>query len=395
MATLYHGVATVEDTGDQAMTTLYQQWHNAVVAGLRLDPNTFQLLQPNLPLGDTSDQLWSFFNAVPPHSLVSNYQLNGLSRLYDDYRAVINMLISQTGDRFRADLGADYQPWISYAGGLNPIPKPSDLPDIFFSWATVHAPGIASRGRNDLEAVLDDPVALAQQSVVNQAGFINGVPNFGATVADLQESIIRAPSGSFAFNSSTQSSDTSGTWAKVAAGGFWDFFIADGSGEWAKTQSKAASSPLVISLSFDHVLSFPARPGTWFNSAALSAAFAAKGDTRWKRGTPNWNTAFGPTGTLQRFLTELVVVDGITMSMTSAADYDISEQEEIQAHAEAGFFPFFQTETSGGCVSSMSFDGGGTMTITAASPVGNPIVLGAVVSPAAAMLRGQPRQARR
>jgi hypothetical protein len=393
MATLYHGVASVEDTGDQAMTTLYQQWYNAVVSGLRLDPGTFQLLQPNTPLGATSDQLWAYFNAIPAHSLVSNFQLNGLNRLYDDYRAVVNMLISQTGDAFRADLGDSYQAWIGYVSGLSPIPKPSDLPGIFFSWATVHAPGVASRGRNDLDAILDDPIALAQQTVVNQAGFINGTPNFGATIADLRDAIIQAPSGSFAFNSSTQSSDTSGTWAKAAAGGIWDFFSADGSGEWSKTQSKAASSQLVISLSFDHVLTFPAAPGSWYNSAALTAAFATRDNTMWRPGTPNWNTTFGPTGNLQRFLTGLIVVDGINMSMTSSAEYDTSEQEEIRTHAEAGFFPFFSAETSGGYTSSLSFNSGGTMTVTAASPAGNPVVLGAVVSPAGALLgssRGGP-----
>jgi len=388
MPTLYHGVPTVEDTGDQAMTTLYQQWYNAVVAGLRLDAGTFQLIQPNTPVGATSDTLWAYYNSIPPASLLSNFQLNGLNRLYDDYQAVVNMLISQTGDALRIDLGDSYQAWMNYVGALNPAPAPNDLPNIFFSWATIHAPGVASKGRNDIEAILDDPIALAQQAVINRSGFINGVPNFGATIQDLRNAVQSAPAASFSFDSLTQSSDTSTTWAKAAVGGFWDFFEAEGSSEWDKTQSKAASAHLTIAVSLDHALTFPAAPGAWYSSAALTAAYATRDNTMWRSGTPNWNTAFGPTGNLQRFLTELIVVDGIDLTMTSQADYDTSEQEEIKAQAQAGFFPFFCAEASGGFSSNVTFDGSGTMTVTGSSPAGNPVVLGAVVSPASALLGG-------
>ena len=60
-------------SAQQAMATLYRQWYNALVAGLRLDPATFQLLQPNTPIGDTSDQLWAYYNSIPPASLVNNF----------------------------------------------------------------------------------------------------------------------------------------------------------------------------------------------------------------------------------------------------------------------------------------------------------------------------------
>jgi hypothetical protein len=331
MPTLYHGVATVEDTSSQAMTTLYHQWYNAVVGGLRLDPNTFQLLQPSAPLNGSIEQLWTYFNTVPPYSLVSNMELNGLHRFYDEYRAVVSSLISHPGDA----------------------------------------------------------ISLAQQSLNYQYGFVHGVPNFGATIQELRDALVTAPSRSFAFNSATQSSDTSNTWAKDAIGGIWDFFEAEGTGAWTKTQARAAAGQVVVSLSFDHVLSYAATPASWDNPAALAAAFALRNDEMWP-GIPNWNTVFGPTGTLQRFLTELVVVDGINMSMTSTADYDIVEQEEIRVRAKAGYFPFFCPEVVDGFSSSISFDTRGTMTVTAASPIGHPLVLGAVVTPAAELLRAHP-----
>lgn len=337
MPTLYHGVAAVEDTRDQAMTTLYHQWYNAVVAGLRLDPNTFQLLQPSAPLNGGIEQLWTYFNTIPPYSLISNLELNGLHRFYDEYRAVVSSLVSHPGD----------------------------------------------------------PIWMAQQSLNYQYGFVHGVPNFGATLADLREALVRAPSRSFAFNSATQNADTAHTWAKDAVGGIWDFFTADGTGPgagpWLATQAKAATGQVVVSLSFDHVLCYKAAPASWDNLAALAAAYAIRDERLWP-GVPNWNTVFGPTGTLQRFLTELVVVDGINMSMTSAADYDRVEQEEICSRAGAGYFPFYCAETPGAFSSSISFDTRGTMTVTAASPIGQPLVLGAVVLPAATLLTGQPKR---
>jgi hypothetical protein len=329
MTTLYHGVATVEDTTDRAMTTLYHQWYNAVIGGLRLDRNTFQLLQPATPLNGSVEQLWTFFNTVPPYSLVSNMQLNGLHRFYDEYRAVVSSLISHPGD----------------------------------------------------------PISLAQQSLNYQFGFVHGVPNFGATIQDLREALVHAPSRSFAFNSATQNADTSNTWAKDAVGGIWNFFEADGDGPWAATQAKAAAGQVVVSLSLDHMLCYAATPASWDNLAALAAAYAIRDERMWP-GIPNWNTVFGPTGTLQRFLTEVVVVDGINMSMTSAADYDVVEQEEIMARADEGFFPFFCASEPGGFSSSISFDTRGTMTVTAASPIGHPLILGAVVTPASTLLSG-------
>jgi len=377
-------------SAQQAMTTLYQQWYNALVAGLRLDPATFQLLQPNTPLGDTSDQLWAYYNSIPPLSLVNNFQINAVNRFYDDYRAVVNVLISQTGDSLRQDLGDCYPAWMTYVSGLSSAPKPADLPDVYFSWATIHCPGAASRGRNDLEAMLDDPIALAQQAVLDRSGFINGVPNYSATIEDLRDAVTQAPSASFSFDSATQSTDTSRSWASSEVGGFWDFFEGGGSGDWSETQAKAAASHVTVSVAFQHALTFPAEPGGWYSSSTLTSAYATRDNTLWKPAvTPNWNSTFGPNGNMQRFLTELIVIDGINTTMASAAGYSSSEEEEIRTDAEAGVFPFFFAEASGGASSSVSFDDEGTMTVTSTSPAGNPVVLGAIVSPAASLLAGR------
>jgi hypothetical protein len=373
-----------------AMSTLYQQWYNTLVAGLRLDPATFQLVQPSTPLGDTSDQLWAYYNSIPPRSLVNNVQLNPINRFYDAYRAVVNVLISRTGDALRKDLGDCYPGWTTYASGLTPRPKPAALPQVFFSWASIHCPEAASRGRDDFAAMLDDPIALSQQAVLDRSRFVNGVPNFSATIDNLRDAVTRAPSASLSFDSATQSFDVSRCWASGEVGRFCDFFSGGGSGDRSEIQAKAATSHVTLSVAFQHALRFRAEPGTWYSPSTLAAAYATRDSTLWKPAvTPNWSSTFGPTGNMQRFLTELIVVDGITMAMTSAAGYSGGEEEEIKAEAEAGIFPFFLAEASGRIASATSFDATGTMTVTSTSPAGNPVVLGAVVSPAAALFGGR------
>lgn len=387
---LYQGVTGLNDSGDKAMTTLYEQWYNAVVAGLRLDPSHFQLLQPNTPLGNTSNTVWAYFNSIPPNSLLSNFQLNGLNQLYADYRAVVSNLKSPSNERIQQDLGDSYQPWITYLKAMSPLPTPQQLPQAFFNWATINAPDVAAAGRNDYEALLNDPIGLAQTAVLDQSGFISGTPNFSQTIADLRAAVQQAPAGSFDFDSSTASSDTSKSWASGVVGGFWDFFEGEGSGDWESVQSKASSSGLTIAVSFDHVLTFSAVPGNWYSSAALGMAYSTRDNTLWEPGhPPSWETTFGPTGNMQRFLTSLVVADGIQTTMSSSAAYSTSEQEQIKAQAEVGFFPFFFSEASGGHTSNITFDDSGSMKVETSSPAGNPVVIGANVFPASGLLTQQ------
>lgn len=210
---LYQGVTGLKDSADQDMSTLYEQWYNAVVAGLELDPNHFQLLQPNTPLGNTSSSVWAYFNAIPPNSLLSNFQLNGLNKFYDDYQAVISNLKSPSNERLQQDLGDFYQTWLAHLKTLTPSPANGDLPEIFSSWAMVNAPDVATAGRNDYEAALNEPINLAQTAVRDQSGFLNGTPDFSQTISDLRAAVQQAPAGSFDFDSSTASSDTSKSWA--------------------------------------------------------------------------------------------------------------------------------------------------------------------------------------
>jgi hypothetical protein len=376
------------DSGTKAMNALQAQWYNTLVKGLNLDPDRFQLAQPTAPLGNTSDLLWSYFNNIPPLSLTGQFAASGGNRFYDDYKAVLSQLSSQGDGSFQQDLGDNYGPWMAYVSTLNPLPKLEDLPDIFRTWATFHCPSVAQKGASDLAAALIDPIYQAQVAIRNTAGFMNGVPNYSQTIADLRGAIPQAPSQTVTFDSSSASSDTSHTWAKGEASGMYDFFSADVGGSYDQLSEKAATSSVTVDATFSHVLTFSAGPGAWYVSSALGAAYATPDNTMWKHGTPSWTSTFGPTGNMLRFTSGLIVVDGIDATVTSDATYSSSDQLKITAQASVGVWPFFSFGASGGHSTATSFDSEGRMTVKVLNPPGNPCVLGVNVEPVQTYLGG-------
>jgi hypothetical protein len=375
-----------KDSGTSAMTTLQSQWYNALVAGLRLDPNTFQIVQPNVPLGNMSDSVWSYFNNLPPATLVNELNLSGGNQFYADYKAVVAQLESQSGDAFQRDLGDAYPVWMQYVKGLSPAPKVSDLPDVFRAWAIINYPNLASVGANDLQAILNDPIFAAQQAVNSTSGFINGVPNFSQTIADLRAALPSAPAASFSFDSETASSNVQNTWAEGAVGVLFDFFEGESGGEYSSLSEQAALAQVTVQASFKSVLQFAAQPGSWYVLSALSTAFATPDNTVWNHGTPNWNSTFGPQGNMLRFLTSLIVADGIDLTVTSQAVYNSDQQTTIKNETGIAIWPFFFAEGSTTITTDVSFSSEGYMTVHISSPAGNPVVIGANVTPVSAFL---------
>ncbi|HEY8548256.1 MAG TPA: hypothetical protein VIL36_24525 [Acidimicrobiales bacterium] len=370
------------------MASLQSQWYNAVTTGLGLDPNRFQLAQPSTPLGNTSDKLWAYFNNIPPLSLTSQFATSGGNRFYDDYVAVLSQLQSQGDGAFRRDLGDSYGAWMSYVAALQPRPSAKELPDTFRSWALINAPDIANQGATDLAAALNDPIYRAQIAAGDKTKFLEGVPNFSATIADLRNAIPQSESRTVDFDSSKASSDVSHTWAKAQVSGLYEFFSGSAGGSYDQLSKKAATSGVTVKASFHNVLTFEADPGAWYVSAALAAAYHTKDNTLWRHGTPDWDSTFGPGGNMLRFATSLVVADGINATISSTATYSESERQTIKANASVGIWPFFSFGGSGGHTTQTDFASDGSMTVTVSNPPGNPVVLGVNVEPVETYLGG-------
>jgi hypothetical protein len=107
----------------------------------------------------------------------------------------------------------------------------------------------------------------------------------------------------------------------------------------------------------------------------------------WKSGDAiSWESTFGPSGNLQRYTSALVIVDGITMTMTSQAGLSTAEQATFKQALAGGIFPFFEAEENSGWTNNATFDDQGNITVTCSSLAGNPQVLGVLVSQIADIL---------
>jgi hypothetical protein len=197
------------------------------------------------------------------------------------------------------------------------------------------------------------------------------------------------------MDSSTSSSDVKHTWANGSISFFYNIFSFGGGGSYDDLSVKTTSAGLKVDATFDKVTTFAAGPYAqtdtdnpvfntykpWYYSAVLALAYTTKDNTVWNnQSSTTWVTAFGSKGFLQRMLTALVVADGVTITMTSSASYNSSEQQQITAAAKVGIWPFFSSSAQGGTTTTVTFDDSGSFTSTTTIPRGNPQVLGILQS---------------
>jgi hypothetical protein len=371
--------------GDDTMTTLTQKWYNTMVAGLGLSPQTFQIYQSNVVLGDLSTNLWAIYDSIPPLSITQQAQSAQISRFSNNYGGVLTSLQPSGSLEWKKTMGDSYPDWVTY---LNTTPKPA-LPAggmlaLFSNWAQMNIPdpGKAQKAVTEYSQILNGIVPVAMGQFLGAAG----VYAYNQSVDDLTSAIKQAPAASFAFDSSTASSDIEHTWAEGSASGFFGFF--GGGGSVDSISQKFGSSDVTINVSFQHVLAFAAGPlqnatfvgdktyPAWFSSSALNEAFQNKGNDVWDvDGSASWASTFGDSGNLKRFATNLVVGDGMTMTMSSSSAFSSSEQVQIRQESSGGFWPFYHSSSSGS-TSNVTFDDQGKLTVTSTSPAGSPLILG-------------------
>ena len=380
--------ASASSTGDDAMNALQSKWYNTLVAGLGLNPNTFQLLQSSEPLPSTSSGIWNIFNSIPPDTLTQVFSQSSFNSFHDTYKAVVMNLIPPDGAQFRQTLGDAYPDWQAYLKTLKPG---TTVIDAFNEWAQTHLdPGTATKAYIQYQQLLNGTVGMAVKNVLNPAYIdANNGPMFSKSIQNLRDELPQAPARTLSFDSATASSDVSHTWASGSVSGAFEFFRGGAGGSFDQMTQRASSSRITVQASFGRVLSFAAAPGGWYNSAALSLGYRNSDNTVWTPGQqPDWESTFGSNGNLQRLSTELLVVDGIDATIPSSAAYSVSVQKKITASASAGFWPFFSASASGGHQTKVSFDSSGSMTLHITQPRGNPQVLGVNVLPIQQVLGG-------
>jgi len=386
-------MATVE----KAMNTLTAQWYNAMVTGLGLDSNSFQLYQGPNSMMNTSQVMWNMLNAVPPKS-INNYnnptQINNFS---SDYVLILEALHVMTDSDFVNCMGDYYSKWQTYFIGHMPETINAEtVTKVFNSWAVVYAPSQAGCV-TALTKLYNDPIKLANVKLDNlKTGEHPGVFAWNQTVEQLKSALAGGAEKTFTMNSKTATSDVTHTWAGGNTSFFFDIFSFGGGGSYDKLTTKTTEAGLTIDAKFTKLTTFTSGPlaqndpndstlrdyKAWYESAVLAKAYTTKDNTVWNnQSSTTWEKAFGANGFLQRSTSSIVVADGIEITMTSKASYTTAEHEEIKGAASAGIWPFFSVSGQGGTTTDVKFNDDGSFTCTTKIALGNPQILGILQSP--------------
>jgi len=365
---------------DEAMNELQNKWYNAVVKALGLDVNSFQFFQAQRPLGATSDELWTLFDSVPPLSLTNTQVISGHNSFFGNYEAIVLTILPQGGRQFEEIMGDDMAAWDEYRKSLKPgdVSAAGGLLATFKSWADLNlSPSKATKAYAAFKQLQNGIVPQAIDAVLDDANLFEGGPTFKETIDALRGALDHGRDYSVHFDSATESGDVKHTWAKGEIGGAYEFFTGKAGASWDKLSEKASKAQVTIEGTIHKVVSMSINPGPWYMSAALNLAYKHSDNTVWPAGqSPTWDDLFSQQGSLQRLAIEIVAFDGLDITMTSSAAYSKTEQEEIKANAEIGYWPFFKASGEGGSFSKTTFNDAGEMTVTTSVPRGNPAILG-------------------
>ena len=361
---------------------LQNGWYNGFLQGMGQSADHFQILQPAPPLvkdGNPNSTLWGYFNNIPPASLTQNYIASAGNQFYSDYRGLLSALDPTRVVNVKEDIGAaNFAAWQAYVRSIASPPSMNQYPTLFRSWAMLNAPEVATIGASDYSAIILDPVASAQtvmtMSYTDETGMAKPY-DWSLGYDNLVAQLNAAPSRSFNFASAQMNSNVQKTWTQGGNSGF--FGLWGGSSSSSSISQMFAASAVTVSASFDHVLTFVAAPGNWYNSSAMGLAYHNQSGNPWHSGSSiNWNNTFGSSGNMPRFMANLIVASGMQVSVTSTATYSSSQQTEICNNSHGGFWPFYSSGGGSSSTSSVSFSQSGAMTVQTSSLPGIPIVLG-------------------
>lgn len=352
------------DTTKKEVTDLNAGWYNVVSDAMGLDQTTFQLTQGTLGL-QTSDSsgLFLMSDAVPPSASVAFYDPSGLSKRSSAYQLLLSALLPESGSGLRAALGDKYAGWIAYRDGY--FTKNADSNEtqeqVFDKWANQRLdPRRAAAAINAFKqasnALLNQALdALhgknAKEAFISPNGDSFSLYKYSASVSAAQQAVKTGDGPTtISFDSSTMNTTLKHTTANGAASGFYDIFSGGASASFDQLNTTAASQRITITGKIDKYGTLSTDPIEWFTSGEYTRAYNAKNDNNvWDplANAGSWDSFFAqPNGSLARRVSQLFLVSGYEITVTSHATYSESDCQEIQNNAKFGVWPFFSASAS-------------------------------------------------
>lgn len=368
----------------QTMQTLTTQYHHALTHQLRLDPHTFRLAQGRVPLGATSESLWSLMDTVPDAAISQVWSAGRYNAFSANVGLLLSRLQSPAKQAFRQALGEREASWHSHLQAYPPHTLSAYL-ITFRAWAETHMPAEqVSTLRGLYQLVMADPIGRAQQMWRASGG--GNAPKAHRLTIELADDLIALSPGGCLTLDTLAASGASASPGGAAIGHAGSLF-GEAQGHTERLSAELLQGGLLLELAFEHVAVLPTAPlqsGSIMTETGLHPAWYAPDAlalASTQPDTPHWDSFFGPAGTLRHASRALVVVDGIRLTLRSRTPVAQQDQAAVLAAFETGCFPFFGRAGDSGWQHQATFDDAGCIVVRRHCPVGHPHVLGVLAAP--------------
>lgn len=342
-----------------SFTGITNAWYNQLCSKLNVPISNFQLIQP-IGVPESDADLWAYINLIPPQTLKFNSWYYNQPTFFSQYAAIVNQLQFPENSFEKAIGKATYTKWINYLKGLPQPPPDNTLPTVWFQWAMLNAPAVANIGRSDLSCQL--LIKSAQAALAPYQGANAKLPGFAPSLSALKATLQTSPSTQFTWSSSDADPNVVNTW--VPGNDPSLFGVYTGSWSGFLINQKFAQSSITVSVTLEHFALVSVTPGDWYNSGLLNLALSSAS-------VPPWSSATFPPYAIGAVL----AADGISLTLTSDADFTSEEQAIIKSQPGAGYWPLYGAQLSPIITNEISFSAG-TMTIKSNTEPGHPVIIG-------------------
>lgn len=390
------------------LDTVNAKWYNTLAKELNLSVEEFQLCQGDVILPRTTDELWDMMDALPADTVIQYYSPDTLVSLSSQYTSLLSFVQASSVADLNKAMGADNtKSWAAAKSAYfkaNPsafsdsaIVLQTALQNLFQNWSMaelVPNPGSAAQCYTLYRAGFENPIYIAQELQLNLP--LGGPAAFNQTYEGVLGDIGVAPGVNFTMESAQASSDISNSWANSSSSTGGTYFYSKSSSSASTDFSQTfASSSFTVAVSYEHFINVAALPLSgesidadkttylpWYYGAALAYAYNNKTAAVWTDLT-QWDALFGPEGSMQYVVTSLIIADGTSTITTSSQAFSTAEQTYANAQSNEGYgcWPYYVSNSSDSTTNtSTTFNASSNLVVTTTSALGNPIVVGVLVS---------------
>ena len=352
-----------------SFTGITNAWYNQLCSKLNLPIGNFQLIQP-IGVPESDADLWAYINPIPPQTLKFNSWYYTQPTFFSQYAAIVNQL-QFPENSFEKTIGkATYTKWNNYLKGLPQPPPDNTLPTVWLQWAMLNAPAVANTGRSSLSGQL--LIKSAQAALAPYQGANAKQPEFAPSLSALNATLQASPSTQFTWSSSDADDNVANSWVPGNDPSLFGIYT----GSWGGflINQKFAQSSITVSVTLEHFALVSVTPGNWYNSGFLNLARSSPSAPSWSSAT-GWEDYFGANGTFTYATGAVLAADGLSLTLTSDADFTGEEQAIIKSQQGAGYWPLYGGQLSPIITNEISF-APGNVTIKCNSEPGHPILIG-------------------